>query len=94
MLHFAYNLRQRSQKIYFVGTAPLGEHHHINISPKGYSTTLNLLDSSTSWYLDLTGSGNETIAHLNENGRITILFVAFEGPPKIVRLFGTGQSFT
>lgn len=65
--------------------------NHINISPKGYSTTFTSIDSNTAWYLDLTGSGNETISHLNENGRITIMFLAFEGPPKIVRLFGTGN---
>ncbi|KAL8287293.1 hypothetical protein RQP46_003745 [Phenoliferia psychrophenolica] len=55
--------------------------------------TFHICSPTTAWYLDLTGSGNETISHLTENGRITILFQAFEGPPRIMRLFGTGKVF-
>ncbi|WP_040948851.1 pyridoxamine 5'-phosphate oxidase family protein [Gorillibacterium massiliense] len=80
----------RKQHIFFVGTAPLETNGHVNISPKGYDA-LRILSPSDVAYLDLTGSGNETSAHLEENGRITIMFVAFEGPPMILRLYGSGQ---
>jgi hypothetical protein len=78
----------RAQRIFFVATAPLGA-GHINLSPKGLDT-FAVVDPHTVAYLDLTGSGVETIAHLRQNGRITICFCAFEGPPKIVRLYGRG----
>jgi hypothetical protein len=78
-----------AQRVYFVATAPLAADGHVNLSPKGLDT-FTVLDPRTVAYLDLTGSGVETIAHLRENGRITICFAAFEGPPKIVRLYGRG----
>ncbi|KAF9004551.1 hypothetical protein BDQ17DRAFT_1354206 [Cyathus striatus] len=80
----------KQQKVFWVATAPLAEDGHVNVSPKGYDQTFHIVDSQRVWYEDLSGSGTETIAHLRENRRITILFVAFEGPPKLVRLFGKG----
>ena len=62
---------------------------HVNLSPKGYDTFRILSDRKVA-YLDLTGSGNETSSHLEENGRITMMFCAFQGPPNILRLYGTG----
>jgi len=79
-----------AQPVFFVATAPTGADGHLNLSPKGYDT-LRVLDPNTVAYLDLTGSGVETIAHLRENGRITLMICAFEGPPRIVRLYGTGD---
>jgi len=76
------------QHVFFVATAP-SQGGHVNLSPKGHDS-LRVLDASTVAYLDLTGSGAETIAHTRENGRITLMFCAFEGPPLIVRLFGVG----
>lgn len=78
------------QKIFFVATAPLSESGHINCSPKGLDS-LRVIDEHTVVYQDLTGSGVETIAHIKENKRMVIMFCAFEGPPKIVRLHGTGE---
>jgi hypothetical protein len=78
------------QHLFFVATAP-SEGGHVNLSPKGHDS-LRVLDPSTVAYLDLTGSGAETIAHTRENGRITIMFCAFEGPPLILRLFGVGTA--
>ncbi len=78
------------QHVFFVATAPSGPGGHVNVSPKGYDS-FRVLDASTVAYLDLTGSGVETIAHLRDNGRITLMFCAFEGPPQIVRLQGRGQ---
>ncbi|MCS7069895.1 MAG: pyridoxamine 5'-phosphate oxidase family protein [Anaerolinea sp.] len=80
-----------AQKIFFVATAPLSADGHINLSPKGMDT-FRVLNSDTVAYLDLTGSGNETSAHLLENGRITFLFCAFEGRPLILRLYGQGRT--
>lgn len=77
------------QHVFFVATAPAHE-GHVNVSPKGYDT-FRVLDSTRVAYLDLTGSGVETIAHLRHNGRITVMFCAFEGDPEIVRLYGRGQ---
>jgi hypothetical protein len=77
------------QHVIFVSTAPLAADGLLNCSPKGMDT-FRIVDPRTVAYLDLTGSGTETIANLNENGRITIMFCAFEGPPKILRLYGTG----
>ncbi|QMV41960.1 pyridoxamine 5'-phosphate oxidase family protein [Cohnella cholangitidis] len=77
------------QRIFFVGSAPLSEDGHVNISPKGYDT-LRVLSANRVAYLDMTGSGNETSAHIRENGRVTVMFCAFEGPPNILRLYGTG----
>ena len=78
----------KKQKLFFVGTAPVNG--HINISPKGYDT-LRIFSPTEVAYLDLTGSGNETSAHLKENGRITLMFVSFEGAPLILRLYGAGR---
>ena len=79
-----------AQKVFFVATAPLSADGLVNLSPKGLDS-LRILDPLTVAYLDLTGSGAETIAHLKENGRITFLFCAFDGPPKLVRLHGRGE---
>ena len=81
------------QHLFFVATAPLGNTGHINCSPKGLDT-FRILDSKRVAYLDLTGSGAETIAHLRENGRIVFMFCALEGPPKIVRFHGKGNVIT
>lgn len=80
----------RRQHVFFVASAPLAPDGHINVSPKGMDC-LRILGSKRVGYVDLTGSGNETSAHLAENGRITFMFCAFEGPPNIVRLYGTGR---
>jgi hypothetical protein len=77
------------QRLFFVGSAPLSADGHVNLSPKGYDSFRILSDRQVA-YLDLTGSGNETSAHLAENGRITIMFCAFDGAPNILRLFGRG----
>lgn len=77
------------QKVFWVATAPLSAAGHVNVSPKG-GAYFGVLDAKTFWYMDLTGSGNETISHLYENGRITVLFNAFEGPARILRLWGKG----
>jgi hypothetical protein len=79
------------QPLFFVATAPSAG-GHVNLSPKGLRGTFRILGPSTVAYLDLTGSGVETIAHLRDDGRITIMFCAFEGPPRIVRLYGTGRA--
>jgi len=80
-----------AQHMFFVATAPLAADGHVNLSPKGYDT-FRVLDPRTVAYLDLTGSGAETIAHLRENGRIVIMFCAFDGPPRILRLHGNGRA--
>ncbi|MDB6129393.1 MAG: hypothetical protein JWM04_500 [Verrucomicrobiales bacterium] len=80
----------RLQHLFFVATAPLSALHHVNASPKG-GDTFRILGPMEMIYQDYTGSGAETIAHLRENARITLMFCAFEGPPKIVRLYGTGS---
>src|SRR4051795_2689607 len=79
------------QPLFFVGTAPSGEDGHVNVSPKGPIGSLRVLDEHTVAYLDIVGSGAETIAHLRENGRIVVMFCAFAGPPRIVRLHGEGE---
>jgi hypothetical protein len=81
----------RNQHIFFVGTAPLAAEGHVNISPKG-TDCFRILNENRVAYLDLTGSGNETSAHIAENQRITFMFCAFEGAPNIVRLYGTGTT--
>lgn len=83
----------RAQKIFFVGTAPLSEDGHVNLSPKGYDS-LAVLDERTIAYADLGGSGVETHAHVRENGRITLMFCAFEGPANIVRVYGRGEALS
>jgi hypothetical protein len=79
------------QRMFFVATAPSGEGGHVNVSPKGPIETLRVLDEHTVAYLDLVGSGAETVAHLHDNGRIVVMLCAFEGPPRIVRLHGRGE---
>jgi hypothetical protein len=79
------------QPLFFVGTAPLGADGHVNVSPKGPIGTLRVLDDRTVAYLDMVGSGAETIAHLRENGRIVVMLCAFDGPPRILRLHGRGE---
>lgn len=81
------------QRMFFVATAPLSGDGHVNVSPKGYKT-LRVLDPLRVAYLDLSGSGIETIAHIRENGRIVIMFCAFEGAPKILRLHGRAKVWT
>jgi hypothetical protein len=79
------------QPLFFVGTAPAGEDGHVNVSPKGPIGSLRVLDPRTVAYLDIVGSGAETIAHVRENGRIVVMLCAFAGPPRIVRLHGRGE---
>jgi hypothetical protein len=81
----------RYQRVFFVGTAPTGPDGHVNVSPKGLIETFRVLAPREVAYLDFVGSGIETIAHLRENGRIVVMFCAFEGPPRIVRLHGRGE---
>lgn len=80
------------QHVFWVATAPLSSEGHVNVSPKG-GKCFGVPDSKSFWYMDMSGSGNETIAHLHEprNGRMTICFCAFVGAPKIVRLWGHGM---
>ena len=77
--------------MFVVATAPMAGDGLINASPKGGSGTFAVLGPTTVAYLDLTGSGVETVAHLRENGRIVLMFMAFEGRPQIVRLHGRGR---
>ena len=79
-----------AQPLFFVGTAPLAADGHVNLSPKGPIGTLRVLGPDRVAYLDLVGSGAETVAHLRENGRVVVMLCAFSGPPRIVRLHGTG----
>ncbi|HTW19435.1 MAG TPA: pyridoxamine 5'-phosphate oxidase family protein [Mycobacteriales bacterium] len=80
------------QPVFFVATAPLAADGHINVSPRGGRGSLAVLDQHTVAWLDLTGSGAETIAHLRENGRVVVMLCAFDGPPQIVRLHGSGRA--
>ncbi len=82
------------QHLYFIATAPISADGHVNLSPKGYDDTFSVIDPTTVAYLDLTGSGAESIAHLRENGRVVIMFCAFDGRPRIVRLHGRGRVVT
>ena len=81
----------QAQPMYFLASAPLSAEGHVNVSPRGLDS-LRILGPRQVALLDLTGSGNETAAHLLENGRITVMFCAFEGRPRILRLFGRGRS--
>ena len=81
----------KRQHMYFVATAPLSPDGHVNLSPKGYDS-FAIIDPTTVAFLDMGGSGIETVAHVRENGRITIMFCAFEGAPNILRLYGEGRS--
>src|SRR5438552_8143217 len=80
-----------AQQLFFVASAPIAADGHVNLSPKGLDG-LRVLGPRRVAYLDLTGSGNETSAHLREDGRLTLLFRAFAGPPRILRLYGTGAA--
>src|SRR6516162_6484005 len=80
----------QAQRVFFVATAPLASGGNLNLSPKGLDT-FRILGPRTVAYLDVIGSGVETIAHLKENGRIVLMFCNFEGPPKIIRLRGRGR---
>jgi hypothetical protein len=79
------------QALFFVGSAPLDADGHVNLSPKGPIGSFAVLDAHTVAYLDVVGSGAETVAHLRENGRIVVMFCAFDGPPRILRLHGRGR---
>ena len=87
--HLAKFIRQ--QHVFFVATAPLSEKGHINVSPKGLDS-LRILGPRTVGYLDVIGSGVETIAHVKENGRIVLMFCAFQGPPSVLRLHGRARA--
>lgn len=80
------------QPLFFVATAPAALDGHLNLSPKGLAGSFCVLDATRVAYLDLTGSGIETVAHLGENGRIVLMFCAFEGKARIVRLHGRGRA--
>ena len=80
-----------AQPMFFVATAPLAGDGLVNLSPKG-GDTFRVLGANRVAYLDLTGSGAETIAHLRENGRLTVMFCSFDAKPNIVRLYGTGRT--
>src|ERR1700733_1874196 len=94
-----------AQQVLFTGSAPLHiPRSHVNVSPKGLAdSTFTVVNPKRVWYQDATGSGSEscllltlgaeTIAHIYDNGRITIMFCAFDGEPKIVRLFGRGKVY-
>lgn len=80
-----------AQPLFFTATAPLSGDGTVNLSPKGLSGSFAVLDEHTVAYLDFAGSNAETIAHLRENGRITLMWCAFQGPPSIVRVHGHGK---
>lgn len=82
-----------AQQIFFVATAPRADSGHVNCSPKG-GDSFRVLGEREVAYADLTGSGIETIAHLQENGRIVVMFCAFTGGPQILRLHGRGEVIT
>ncbi len=79
------------QQVFFVATAPLDPNGHVNLSPKGLDS-LRILGPKRVAYVDLIGSGVETVAHLKDNGRIVMMFCAFQGPPNVVRIYGRGQA--
>ncbi len=79
------------QHVFFVATAPLSSEGHVNCSPKG-GDCFRVLGPLEAAYHEYTGSGAETLAHLRENGRIVVMFCAFDGKPKIVRLHGRGEA--
>jgi hypothetical protein len=81
-----------AQPVFFVATAPAGADGHVNVSPKGMRGTFVIHGPHEVSYLDWHGSGAETLAHLRENGRITLMFCAFAGPPKVLRLHGRGTA--
>lgn len=79
-----------AQPLFFIATSPLSAQGHVNVSPRGLDT-LRILDPNQVAFLDLTGSGNESAAHIAENGRTTLMFCAFSGEPRILRLYGEGE---
>lgn len=81
-----------AQHMFFVASAPLAAEGHVNLSPKGMDS-FRILDPHTVGYLDLTGSGVETLSHVKENGRLVVMFCAFTGAPNIVRLHGHAEVF-
>jgi hypothetical protein len=83
----------KAQRVFFVASAPLAADGHVNLSPKGCDT-FRVLSPTQVAYLDLTGSGIETVAHVKENGRIVLMFCAFSGSPRIARLHGNGRVLT
>lgn len=82
------------QRMFFVASAPLAEDGHVNLSPRGVPGSFGMLDEHTFAWLDTSGSGSETIAHVRENGRVAVMFCAFEGAPNIVRFHGRGRVVT
>ncbi|GAA1752382.1 pyridoxamine 5'-phosphate oxidase family protein [Agromyces humatus] len=78
-----------AQPMWFVATAPLDAEGHVNVSPRGHDS-FSVLDGHRVAWVDYTGSGVETIAHLRENGRVCLMFCSFDSRPRIVRLHGTG----
>ncbi|WP_254069761.1 pyridoxamine 5'-phosphate oxidase family protein [Pimelobacter simplex] len=94
-VHAAVDGRLRAfverQHVFFVGTSPLAADGHVNVSPRGIPGTFGLLDEHTFAWVDTSGSGSETIAHVRENGRIVVMFCAFDGAPNIVRFHGRGR---
>jgi predicted pyridoxine 5'-phosphate oxidase superfamily flavin-nucleotide-binding protein len=81
-----------AQPVFFTATAPLAGDGTVNLSPKGLRGSLAVLDEQTVAYLDFAGSNAETVAHLRENGRITLMWCAFQGPPTVLRVHGTGEA--
>ncbi|NYV78079.1 pyridoxamine 5'-phosphate oxidase family protein [Streptomyces sp. UH6] len=81
-----------AQPVFFTATAPLAADGTVNLSPKGLKGSLAVLDERTVAYLDFAGSNAETVAHLRENGRITLMWCAFQGPPTVLRVHGTGEA--
>jgi predicted pyridoxine 5'-phosphate oxidase superfamily flavin-nucleotide-binding protein len=81
-----------AQPVFFTATAPLAATGTVNLSPKGVTGSFAVLDEHTVAYLDFAGSNAETVAHLRENGRITLMWCAFQGPPNIVRIHGRGEA--
>ena len=79
------------QKMFFIATAPAASDGHVNLSPKGYDA-FKVIDRNTVAYLDLGGSGIETLAHVKENGRLTFMFCAFEGKANIMRIYGQAEA--
>ncbi len=88
------NLKQwiEKQPLWFVATAPLGAEGHVNMSPRGHDS-FSVLDEHRVGWVDYTGSGVETIAHIRENGRVCLMFNSFDSRPRIVRLHGRGEVF-
>jgi predicted pyridoxine 5'-phosphate oxidase superfamily flavin-nucleotide-binding protein len=82
------------QHVFFVGTAPRADDGHVNVSPRGLPGTFGLIGERTFAWVDTSGSGSETIAHLRENGRIVVMFCAFDGAPTVVRFHGRGRVVT